>query len=848
MLYCSGCGKQLPDGIKVCEACGTPAPFECPQCGTKISADAAYCFNCGLAVSSAKSSAVTAELSVLAYAPAESVAPSAPPAESFPVFEIPEQSAGYQPSSVSTEQAYSALQGTDYLSGMYSSGMLSAETESPFSKKKPKKKFRFGRSETPSAPEFEYRPAEPTSVFVPAQPVAEQPVAQTAEQAYLAAKNPDDVQQSTAEASDEPAFLSAETVAPVKVKPQRAGVPSGMKRKPSLKTVIIAAASLVLAVSVAVGSMLVGGKVEAVPYGLFQKDGEIWLTMLNGTPAVQVTSGSASRYISGAFTVMSKDGSKLFYADRYVVNNGLNTATVSCLNVSDGSEYTVDTDMHSGYIVSETGDRVTYLKGTDRTLYQHDSVASVKLASDVKAFSASEDGKRIVYLTANKELYLAEIGVQTRQIASAVSSLSYFNEDLSAVVYIADNILYCYNFNSDSSEEIAKEVHRVAKAYSEDSFYFYQKEEYEKKIIDFVLDDMAAFDEKLGDTELPEEPDPDDYDSAEEYQQAYDYYEEAFLEYYTNYWNIIEKSKREELREELSELVLFTDKLSLCYFDGGSVTKVSDSVGFLMAGGSSAGTLEYGTDGVNCAADSPAVAFCSYDESDVKKVSLAKIKDSGGAKTEIADGLINSGKCSVAVEETVTELEKSSSEFVFTADGSKLYYWVGSTAVENAEGELYSSAVSGGKAGTPERVDTDVSRYGIAVMNKDTLVYYKNSSDYSGDLYLNGEKKDSNVSIKNGLIFCEKTEVFYYFTGWNSLYNTGELRMISAAGEVANVAERVYGVRAVNNGVMYINDYSTSRMHGPLYFHDSKTSVLIDEEVTAFPDFHSYEDRYRINL
>jgi len=848
MLYCSGCGKQLPDGIKVCEACGKPAPFECPQCGTKISADAAYCLNCGLEVSSAKSRTVTAEQPVFAYAPADPVSPAAVPAESFPVFEIPEQSAGYQPSSAYAEQAYGALQGTDYLSGMYSSGTLSAETESPFAKKKSKKKFGFEKNETPSAPVFEYPPAEPAPVFVPPQPVTAQTAAQTAEQAYLASKNSDEAQQSTAEASDEAAFLSAETVAPVKEKPQRAGAPSGMKRKLSVKTVIIAAAALVLAVSVALGSMLIGGKVESTPYGLFQKDGEIWLTMLNGTPAVQVTSGSTSRYVSGAFTVMSKDGSKLFYADRYVVNNGLDTATVNCLNVSDGSEYTVDTEMHSGYIVSETGDRVTYLKGADQTLYQHDSVASVKLASQVRAFSASEDGERVIYLTSSKELYIAEIGVQTRQLASAVSSLGYFNEDLSAVVYIADNILYCYDFNSDSTEEIAKDVHRVAKAYSEDSFYFYQKEEYEKKIIDFVIDDMAAFDENLGDTTLPEEPDPDEYDSVEEYQQAYDYFEEAFLEYYTNYWHVIEKSKREELRKELSELVLFTDKLSLCYFDGGGVTKVSDSVGFLMAGGSSAGTFEYGTDGANCAADSPAIAFCSYDESDVRKIALTKIENSSGVKAEIANGLINAGRCSIAVEETVTELEKNSAEFVFTADGSKLYYWVGPAAVENADGELYSSAVSGGKAGAPERIDGEVSRYGIEIINKDTLVYYKNFSDYSGDLYLNGEKKDSSVSVSNGLIFCEKAGAFYYFTGWNSLYNTGELRMISAAGEVVNVAVGVYAVCAVNNGVMYINDYSASRMCGPLYFHDSKTSVLIDEKVTAFPVFISYEDRYKNNL
>ena len=51
MTICPNCNKQLADGVKFCNACGTPITETvfCRNCGAKISADAAFCKNCGAA-------------------------------------------------------------------------------------------------------------------------------------------------------------------------------------------------------------------------------------------------------------------------------------------------------------------------------------------------------------------------------------------------------------------------------------------------------------------------------------------------------------------------------------------------------------------------------------------------------------------------------------------------------------------------------------------------------------------------------------------------------------------------------------------------------------------------------
>lgn len=49
MIVCPNCNHQNPDGANQCEACYTPLPetTACPNCGSSIQTDAAFCGQCG---------------------------------------------------------------------------------------------------------------------------------------------------------------------------------------------------------------------------------------------------------------------------------------------------------------------------------------------------------------------------------------------------------------------------------------------------------------------------------------------------------------------------------------------------------------------------------------------------------------------------------------------------------------------------------------------------------------------------------------------------------------------------------------------------------------------------------
>jgi len=50
-MYCSHCGKELPENSKFCPNCGAPAETEapkvCPECGEETIEGAAFCAKCG---------------------------------------------------------------------------------------------------------------------------------------------------------------------------------------------------------------------------------------------------------------------------------------------------------------------------------------------------------------------------------------------------------------------------------------------------------------------------------------------------------------------------------------------------------------------------------------------------------------------------------------------------------------------------------------------------------------------------------------------------------------------------------------------------------------------------------
>jgi len=49
-IICRGCGRQLEEGVKFCQECGTKVwikPTKCPKCSRGVFADDKFCQECG---------------------------------------------------------------------------------------------------------------------------------------------------------------------------------------------------------------------------------------------------------------------------------------------------------------------------------------------------------------------------------------------------------------------------------------------------------------------------------------------------------------------------------------------------------------------------------------------------------------------------------------------------------------------------------------------------------------------------------------------------------------------------------------------------------------------------------
>ena len=47
MMYCTSCGKQMPDDAKFCPSCGQGLGAEACSCGAEVPAGAKFCPGCG---------------------------------------------------------------------------------------------------------------------------------------------------------------------------------------------------------------------------------------------------------------------------------------------------------------------------------------------------------------------------------------------------------------------------------------------------------------------------------------------------------------------------------------------------------------------------------------------------------------------------------------------------------------------------------------------------------------------------------------------------------------------------------------------------------------------------------
>lgn len=192
----------------------------------------------------------------------------------------------------------------------------------------------------------------------------------------------------------------------------------------------------------------------------------------------------------------------------------------------------------------------------------------------------------------------------------------------------------------------------------------------------------------------------------------------------------------------------------------------------------------------------------------------------------------------VAVEGTLTTLAFSEEikDFTFAEDGSAIYL---TANVDDSHGDLYKIAISGSTAEEPTLYDTDVY-YSITCSGADVM-YYKNHTDKSSDLYRNGEMIATDVYSKT----VTEDGTVYLRTD----YDNGSYTLSVYDGSLEKIADDVHSFVVADNGeVAFLADWSSSRDKGTLYTWDGGDPEKIAEDVSKVTALGYSSDDYRSNV
>ena len=165
--------------------------------------------------------------------------------------------------------------------------------------------------------------------------------------------------------------------------------------------------------------------------------------------------------------------------------------------------------------------------------------------------------------------------------------------------------------------------------------------------------------------------------------------------------------------------------------------------------------------------------------------------------------------------------------FVFSKDGKSVWYV--DEPDRNREGELYQITISNGTPQKAAKQDTDVYADYIASTSEGHLIYFKDVSDYEGELWVDGKKADDDVYLYS--LSESESGALSYLTDYNSSKGYGTLKQYSG-GKAAKVEDDVSQAYYMPNGsILYLADYSSSRYRGDLYVYSGGKSTQLDEDV-----------------
>lgn len=635
-------------------------------------------------------------------------------------------------------------------------------------------------------------------------------------------------------------------------------LPAGLQ-KPSRKKIIYAGIGIVALIVIIFMILLFGGKGGKTQsnYALYLKDGEFYFNNLKkDSESWQLTSSLFEDYDMdeediadngfslGYCTYMSADGKYIFFLDK--INNSDEGFSLYYKKVGKPKSEAVKIDSNiQFYRVDDSATTVTYLKGVEGNLYQYKIAkdSKDKVATEAKGFEVSDDGKKISYMDFEGNLYVEYIGKEREKISSNVSKIPYVSKNLDMMYYIRDNSLY--KWIEDAEEiKIASDIYSVIRVYDSGEMYYLKENGEDRKVYlkDYVVDDMKDNDAVISEPIYPNTPDEPDrpywweYDTDEQYKEAYSAYEEDYkiwkaecdrinTEYNAAREAYTEKVVRDELRADIQNETLDKYTYTLCYYNGTEEVAITD-------------TFRY-TD-FSCANDTPILCYEAYDQSKFEKIRLSEAENVMDIKNMVSETLSSSTGKYIAIKEADTAIEqkKEARDFTINSSGTVVYY-IDDITDEKNHGTLYRISISDGKVGKPEVYDEDVYIAYIRFVNDTDFVYFKEYENGKGELYMNKNKIDYDVEN------CRTDELgrMFYYTDWDWDKETGTLKMYDGK-DIVKISDDVHEFQVIPDGrILYLYDYSINYNKGELYeWSDGKTREIDDDVIYVVPIM---EDKYR---
>ncbi len=564
-------------------------------------------------------------------------------------------------------------------------------------------------------------------------------------------------------------------------------------------------------------------------YGLYFKDNEIFYTNATNGESMQLTMNlfddddndehdlkDASSTL-GYFCTINKDGSIIFFPDKSSSSDDGFNLYYRHTNKQDEDPIKIDSDLRY-YSVNHAGDRITYIKSSDKNLYQHDLENKEKIASNVQNYMVSDDGERITYLNEDGRLYLKVTGKESEKVANDVTQICYVTEDLSCIYYLKDNNLYKKCFEKEP-EKITSDVSSVLKVYDSGQMYYLKSTSKERTLADYVEDDKKDTDATITEPVKPDYPYYWRYDTYTEYLAAENQYEQDLAQYEVGYVLYQDKLKRDQLREELNDETLSSSQYTLCYYNGTEEKSLTDAY---------VSKSNYN----NIASTTPAIAYSVYKQTDVSKLKLSEISSISEVKDMVESALYSSSEPYIALEDVVTMVDQSDADYFVMSDDGKTIYFLDNQQKEGAYGDLYQLKVSDNKLGKAELYDSDVYTHFVHYIADGKLAYYKDIKDNMGEFYINKEKIDDDV-YTSYVSYVEEDNRILYYVDYDKKSNGGTLRVYDTK-KTKTISDDVFSYLLTPNGnVLYLYDYSIKGNYGELFLYKSGEAQKIADDVSG---------------